>query len=277
MAKLKITIHPLSLVILFLLVYFGWLDDVLFYIVALICHEYSHYYVAKKLGYSLNNLKFSPFGAVLNGTNIYFKKKDEVMIAFAGPFVNLALALICVALWWLWPESYIITYSFVLANMSLFICNMLPLFPLDAGRILLAIIKDNKKFAKIYKFYKINSIIASVILIFLFVGSAFDKINISLLLIAIFLIMSIFDFKNSLYYQYSYLDKNESDYSKILPIKEYYIPLDTDKYKILKLIDKNTYSVFNFVDKNGNIIKTLNEKDMMSALLQDNRGVGWKR
>ncbi len=277
MAKLKITIQPLTLVVLFLLIYFGWIDEVLFYIVALVCHEYSHYFVAKKLGYSLNDLKFSPFGAVLNGSNNYFKKKDEIIIALAGPMVNLFLALIFVSLWWLFPVTYTITYNFVLANMSLFICNMLPLFPLDAGRILLAVIKDNKKFTKIYMFYKTNSIIVATSLIILFIMSAFDKVNISLLLIAIFLIMSIFDFKNSLYYQYAYMDKTESDYSKILPIKEYYVPLDIEKHKLLKLIDKNTYSVFNFVDKNGNIIKSITEKDILSILQKDNGVTNWKK
>jgi len=155
--------------------------------------------------------------------------------------------------------------------MSLFICNILPLFPLDVGRFILALIKDNKRFTRIYKIYKLNSIVVSIIFIILFFISVFQKINISLLLIAIFLILSIFDLKNGLYYQYAYMDKDDADYNKILPIKNYFVPLDIENYKLLKLINKNSYSVFYFVNKSGNIVKSITEREMLSILKKDNK------
>ena len=263
MAKLKIVIDPLALVVLFLFIYFGWLDEVLFYVVALFMHEYAHYFVAKKLGYNLNLMTFSPFGASLSGSNNYFKKSHEILIAIAGPMLNLAMIIIIVALWWILPDVYIATYSFVLANASLLITNMLPLFPLDAGRIVLVLVKDNAKFRKIYKIYQFNSILISIVLIILFIASAFSKLNLSYLFIAVLLISSLFNIKNSVYYDYSYLDK---DYDSILPIKEFFVPLGVNKYRILKFINKHAFSIFHFVDKSGNIIRSVNEKQLIQII-----------
>ena len=266
MAKLKITIEPLAIVCIFLFIYFGWIEEILFYIIALVMHEYAHYFVARKLGYNLSNIKFSPFGAVLNGCNNFFKKKDEIVIALAGPLINLAMGMVIVAIWWIFPETYSITYFFALANFSLFICNMMPLFPLDAGRIVLVLIKDIKRSEKIYKLYKVNSVIIGILLIVLFVISAFERLNLSLLFMSILLISSIWSMDKQIYYKYAYMDKIANDYDKILPVKEFCVPVDVSKYQLLKLINKNTYTIFVFVDKNGNIVNKLDEKQLIASL-----------
>lgn len=270
MAKLKITIEPLFIIALFLFIFFGWIDEVLFYLVALACHEYSHYFVAKKLGYSLNSITFSPFGASLNGSKNYFKKKDEILISLAGPLCNLALAIFFIALWWLFPTTYLVTYFFVLSNISLFIFNMLPLFPLDAGRILIVLLKGRKNFNKLFKLYKINSILIAIILILFFIHTSFTKVNLSLLFIAFLLVMSIYDMKKDLYYQYSFLDKTKEDYSKILENKIYIVPADSNIYELVKFINKNTYSTFKIVDKSGKIIKEIDEKTFLNSLNKGN-------
>ncbi len=270
MAKLKIVINPLSIIALFLFIYFGWIGEVLFYVIALVIHEYAHYYVAKRLGYNLNYITFSPFGASLSGSKNFFKLRDEIKIALAGPLVNLFLAIVFVALWWIFPATYTLSYSFVLSNASLFIFNMLPLFPLDAGRIVLALIHSRRNFAKIYKLYRVNSIVVGIIFLGLFVWSAFGKINLSTLFVGILLIMSSFDLDKSLYYKYAYIEKLENNTPTILPAKEYVVPINTTIPQLLKLIDKNTFSVFNFVDNSGRIIKTINEKQLLDLVQETN-------
>ncbi|MBE5735702.1 MAG: hypothetical protein E7361_04620 [Clostridiales bacterium] len=266
MERLKIVIDPLALVALFLFVYFGWIDEILFYIIALVVHEYSHYFVAKSLGYNLNIMTFSPFGASLSGNTNFFKKQHEILIALAGPLINLAITILIVAVWWVFPSLYTATYSFALANVSLFVTNMLPLFPLDAGRIILALIKGNSKFARIYKLYRINSIVIGILLIILFVLSAFNRINLSLLFIAVLLFSSVLSVKNTVYYERVFIDKNKNDYEKILPIRNYHVPVNTPCYKILRFIDKHTYSIFHFVDNSGKILKTVSEKELLSIV-----------
>ncbi|MBQ4558054.1 MAG: hypothetical protein IJA61_01605 [Clostridia bacterium] len=268
MAKLKITIEPLFIVALFLFIFFGWIEEVLFYIIALVLHEYSHYFVAKKLGYSLNNITFSPFGASLNGCKNYFKPKEEIIIAMAGPICNLTLVVVLIALWWVYPESYLITYFFVQANLALFIFNMLPLFPLDAGRILMVFIKKKKYSKLMMNIYKYNSLVIAIIFICLFVSTAFNKINFSFLFVAILLIISIFDMKKDIYYQYSFLDKTESDYLKVLENKTYIVPHSINTIQLLKFINKNTYSTFKIIDKSGKIISEVSEKELINKLVE---------
>lgn len=278
MAKLKITIEPLSFVALFLLIVFGWLEQVLFYVVALVLHEFSHYYVAKKLGYDFDNITFSPFGAVLNGNKNVFKTKDEVMVALAGPVCNLLLAVLCVAVWWMFPGTYTFTHSFVIANMALFVFNMLPLFPLDMGRVVVACIKNTRKTKVLFKIYIVNSIIFAILLLALFVVSAFGQVNITLLLVSILLISSIFDVKKDIYYQHAYVSKISSHYNSVTSVKEYIVPEDTKLLKLLKYINKNSYSIFLFVDKSGNILYKLNEKQLLDKCLDNGTGAkNWKK
>jgi len=49
------------------------------------------------------------------------------------------------------------------------------------------------------------------------------------------------------------------------------VPLDIENYKLLKLINKNSYSVFYFVNKSGNIVKSITEREMLSILKKDNK------
>ena len=277
MAKLKITIEPLSFVALFLLIIFGWLEQVLFYVVELVLHEFSHFYVARKLGYVFDNITFSPFGAVLNGNKNVFKTKDEVMVALAGPVCNLLMAVLCVAVWWMFPSTYIFTHSFVIANMALFVFNMLPLFPLDMGRVVVACIRNTRKTKVLFKIYIVNSVIFAILLLVMFIVSAFSQINITLLLVAILLISSIFDVEKDIYYQHAYVSKISSHYNSVTSVKEYIVPQDTKLLKLLKYINKNSYSIFLFVDKGGNILYKLNEKQLLDKCLNNGTGAkDWK-
>ena len=127
-----------------------------------------------------------------------------------------------------------------------------------------------KNFNKLFKLYKINSILIAIILILFFIHTSFTKVNLSLLFIAFLLVMSIYDMKKDLYYQYSFLDKTKEDYSKILENKIYIVPANSNIYELVKFINKNTYSTFKIVDKSGKIIKEIDEKTFLNSLNKGN-------
>ena len=82
MARLKISIHPLFLVFGILCVFFDMGLLFFSYLVSVILHELGHAYIAKKLGYKLNNVSFLPFGAELNIKQKFYKKKQTFQFVF---------------------------------------------------------------------------------------------------------------------------------------------------------------------------------------------------
>ena len=86
------------------------------YMMVLFIHEYAHAYVAYKLGYAIKNIKVIPFGISLNMQDTNLSYQDQIKIALAGPMVNILMAIVTIALWWIFPISYAYTYMFCFAN-----------------------------------------------------------------------------------------------------------------------------------------------------------------
>ncbi|HVS63736.1 MAG TPA: site-2 protease family protein [Thermoanaerobaculia bacterium] len=110
----------------------------------LVLHELGHALVARRLGIGTREIVLLPIGGITRFAGIP-SGSAELLIAAAGPAVNLAvaigLALVITALglpWGLvsdsWPASLLV--RLVLANALIFGFNMLPAFPMDGGRIL---------------------------------------------------------------------------------------------------------------------------------------------
>ncbi len=272
MARLKISFNPLFLIFAFILIYFGWLAQFLIYIFVLLLHEMAHYIVAKMYGYKLNKIIFMPYGAGLSGESNIFKPSHEVLIALAGPLLNMFLALICIALWWLVPIVYAYTETFVMANLVLGIFNLLPIFPLDGGRVLVALFSTQTSKVKIYKVMRIIGLVFSAFFAILFVLSVFYKINLTLIFISIFLFISSFDNVKDVYFERTNLlnfSKNV-DRQKALEMKTYAVSYKMPLLKLVKYIRGNNLTQFVVLDDDGKVIKTLNEFDIKKFLKLNN-------
>ena len=76
-----------------------------FTVVAVI-HECGHAFYAARIGCRLDTLRLLPCGAVVSGDIEGISLSDEIKLALAGPAVNAACAVLFVALWWLFPDTY---------------------------------------------------------------------------------------------------------------------------------------------------------------------------
>ena len=127
MVGINFAIHPLF----FLFgVYYSLTGKIFVFIIYTVCaviHELGHSFAASSVGYKLNKITLMPFGAVVTGNIDGLNFKDEIKIAIAGPFINLAIALFFIALWWIFPEIYAFTDVVVEANLSLALVNFLPI------------------------------------------------------------------------------------------------------------------------------------------------------
>ncbi|MFZ5647063.1 MAG: M50 family metallopeptidase [Bacillota bacterium] len=104
-------------------------------------HEFAHSIVAKKLKVPVTDVELLPFGGVTRmGADMPVSPRNEIYIAVAGPFANLALFLAGLALrnYGYWDE--VLGPFFLQCNILIAAFNVLPALPLDGGRVYRAVL-----------------------------------------------------------------------------------------------------------------------------------------
>lgn len=164
-AEIGIFIHwTFSLLILFI-VYVNYkagqnLTQILWSVLFILCifltvflHELGHALTAKNFGIKTKDITLLPIGGLARLERLPEKPSEELLVAFAGPFVNIVLAFI--TSWFITlpntPEEMVgqlangvnannFFLNFYLVNIVLAIFNLIPAFPMDGGRVLRALL-----------------------------------------------------------------------------------------------------------------------------------------
>lgn len=97
--------------------------------IGLVAHELAHALVARRLGLEVVDVTLGPMGGVARIGGLHERPQLEAPVALAGPAANLLLA----AAFALPGDA---ARGFAMVNLLLGAGNLLPLFPLDGGRIL---------------------------------------------------------------------------------------------------------------------------------------------
>jgi Zn-dependent protease len=111
-------------------------------------HEFGHALACRSVGGQANQIVLWPFGGV---AYVSPPQRPGAMLwsIAAGPLVNVVLVPILSIIWWFassagWEDTMpgVYTYIFVVwfINLILLIFNMLPIYPLDGGKILYALL-----------------------------------------------------------------------------------------------------------------------------------------
>ena len=104
---------------------------------SVLLHELGHALAARVYGISTRDITLYPFGGVASLRAEPASSGSELVIALAGPLVNLLLGALALPLA-LGGSSVAITFLVLNLGMGLF--NLLPAYPMDGGRVLRAIL-----------------------------------------------------------------------------------------------------------------------------------------
>jgi len=125
----------------------------LFFCVVL--HELGHALSARYYGVNTLDIILSPIGGVARLTHLPKRPLHELIIAIAGPMVNVVIAFVTGLILWSSREDAFAIYGedidaflnpinflplIMVINITLVIFNMVPAFPMDGGRVLRALL-----------------------------------------------------------------------------------------------------------------------------------------
>ncbi len=143
-------LHPTFLLVPFYLLSLG-ADAWVFGLVALVfgcvvLHELGHAMMARRYGIGTAYITLTPIGGIARLDRMPRASGPELLIALAGPAVNLAIA----AALWAAIAAFgpalgsgplaVVLVQMLWINVGLMAFNMLPVFPMDGGRVLRALL-----------------------------------------------------------------------------------------------------------------------------------------
>jgi len=126
-----------------------WLILLVVILASVLIHELGHALAARRLGIPIDDIMLTPICGLARLERAPDTPKDEIIVAMAGPLANglvvLILGFIVLATHANFPfdpdeirASLLLTLLWV--NGALFLLNLLPIFPMDGGRVLRALL-----------------------------------------------------------------------------------------------------------------------------------------
>lgn len=116
-----------------------------------LAHEFGHVLTARRFGIGTRDITLLPIGGVASIERMPEKPGQELLIALAGPAVNVVIALVLFTVFGahldteklaagVEDQKIDLVTRLALVNVMLVVFNMIPAFPMDGGRVLRALL-----------------------------------------------------------------------------------------------------------------------------------------
>lgn len=234
-------------------------------------HEIWHVIIAKANDLQVREIELLPFGGVAKIDNLVGKEGNtELKVALAGPLSNFFLAgFIAAGLYWGW-FYHPLAYFIFMYNIIIGAFNLLPVLPLDGGRIIRGYLANRWGLLKTTKIMsKLSQGIAAIMLLVGLAGIYTGLSNFNLMIIAIFVWWGAKkEREQAFYYHWRHIFQKKNNYllNKVLPGAVLVTRPNLMLRDVLPMLKPNHYHLINVIDEQGKQKAVITEEQLLTLL-----------
>ena len=233
-------------------------------------HELFHLLAAIFLNVKVYSIILMPFGMTVRLSPALMREpKKEVLVALAGPFANAAMLVVGLILFDKNAPNMNLLI-FLVVNAAILLLNLLPIPPLDGGRVLRSFVIKKAGLLPAAKIMR--RISYAFIALLLALGAALFIVfrgNSSLIMIGAFLLYNLADEKRNsdiLAMRMLVYEKEKLKQEGILPAKHILVHKSTPLKHILKKLNFSSFYIISVLDDDLSILHTATESDAIRAV-----------
>ena len=246
-------------------------NGVIFVLLIFLCvllHEFGHALAARHYGIKTHDITLLPIGGLARLERMPDKPSEEVVVALAGPAVNIVIA----GVLWIFigltsglpnPEvmhqtSLPLALRLFTVNIWLVLFNMIPAFPMDGGRVLRAVLAMRMNYARATQIAA--SIGQGIAFIFFILGL---QSNPMLLLIAVFI---YFGASSEVAFAQMKSVSKDLRVSAAMVTQFQALPLSATLHEAAEALLRTSQHEFTITDELGKVHGILTRDDMIADL-----------
>lgn len=236
-----------------------------------VLHELGHALTAKRYGINTKMITLLPIGGVASLERMPEDPKQELLIAVAGPAVNVIIALI---LWLVLPSLQQVPadeffmritpanflYLLLFVNVVLVLFNAIPAFPMDGGRVLRALLSF--KLGRVRATQIAANLGQMLAIFFVFIGFFYNPF---LILIGIFVFFGAYS-ENMVVKHLEFL-RGHSVREGMMTNYVTLSPTDTVRDALDKLLTGSEHEFI--IEEDGQVVGTLTRSQLIQAVKQE--------
>ncbi len=246
-------------------------DGLVFILLIFLCvvlHEFGHAFAARRYGIKTHDITLLPIGGLARLERMPDNPREEVVVALAGPAVNVAIAAV------LWivigltsgvPDPEMMQETGVpmvlrlfTVNIWLVLFNMIPAFPMDGGRVLRALLAMRMNYARATQVAA--SVGQAIAFVFFIIGLWWNPL---LLLIAVFV---YFGANSEVAFAQMRSVSKDLRVASAMVTKFQSLPLDATLHQAVEALLSTSQHEFPVTDELGKVHGILTRDDMIAAL-----------
>lgn len=271
-SSVKIRIHPAFVLYLLSMAAFSSWQMTLCAACALLVHETGHYAVSRLLGERIDRVELTPFGGVMTYAPSSSPSKGirGVCVAAGGPAANWLALLAAASAQGQQLLGDAGAQAFAMANLAMMCLNLLPVLPLDGGRIVFSIGYYLFPAARLISLLTACGMLTGLALVLLALYGliVLGTLNCSQLMIGGYLMLCAGRSRAEVLAQnlYAVVQERLESVEGIRTLRVYCVPQDIRVQALLEPMERTPCAAFVFENAQG--VHVVSEKDVCRFLLE---------